>query len=238
MTRLAAIARLALAALVLGGAAPADAQTAGRDAMPAAVGVLELPGARGSCTATLIAPDLVLTAAHCLLGRDDRDQPFPARAYVFRPAAGPAPAFRARQRAVHPTYLLLPPASPMRSARDLGLLRLARAVPPELAKPLTIAPDRPLPQNVRLLARRAGQAAATARRCPVLGLGRGTVALGCAVVPGDSGAAVLSGPPGAPTLLGVVSSRATAGARSVALIAIAAGHLDLLTAALKNPPAP
>ncbi len=238
MTRLAQISRLVLVALVLGGAARAEAQAAGRDPRPAAVGLLELPGGRGSCTATLIAPDLVLTAAHCLLGRDDRDRPFPARAYVFRPTAGPARGFRARQRAVHPSYTLLPSASPMRSARDLGLLRLARPVPADLAKPLTVAPDRPLPQSVWLLSRHTGQAGAKARRCPVLRPGRGMAALGCAVVPGDSGAAVLNGPLARPTLLGVVSSRATAGARSVALIGLVAGHLDLLAAVLNTRAAP
>src|SRR4051794_22190174 len=57
---------LLAAALFLALAAPAEAVSGGADADPAAYPFIADVG--GICTGTLVAPDRVLTAAHCLAG--------------------------------------------------------------------------------------------------------------------------------------------------------------------------
>lgn len=67
-----------------------------------AVGRLDL-GGRGFCTGALIAPDLVLTAAHCLYDRDSGDRIDPSEIeFKAGMRGGRALAYRSVRRALAP----------------------------------------------------------------------------------------------------------------------------------------
>lgn len=51
----------------------------------AAIGVLDVPSESSSCTATLVAPATIVTAAHCIFPRGEK---LPADAMTFTPNAG------------------------------------------------------------------------------------------------------------------------------------------------------
>ncbi len=98
------------AAAMVGGAAPADQAIARQ--------VVLIVGGRSLCTGVAIAPDLVLTAAHCVLGNGKyRLVAFEARRSVVKDVATVAP---------HPQF------SPRADAPDLALVKLAAPSAPGL----------------------------------------------------------------------------------------------------------
>ncbi len=100
-----------------------DTTDAGRDWE--AVGRLDVDG-KGFCTGALIAPDLVLTAAHCLYNRRTKER-FDHRRMEFRAGwrNGRASAYRYVRRAVvHPDYVFDGAVSSERVRNDIALLEL------------------------------------------------------------------------------------------------------------------
>jgi protease YdgD len=82
--------RLCLAVLLaaLAGCAPPPrppAPPAGPIPWTAAIGQLDVPSESTSCTATLVAPTVIVTAAHCIF---PKGQKLPADSMVFTPNAG------------------------------------------------------------------------------------------------------------------------------------------------------
>ena len=174
----------ALLILVAGHAAAQDA--------PLAIGRISYgdtlrPGA-AICTGVLVAPDLVLTARHCLEG-------FGATPATVHFAAG----FAERQRAAlgQGAEVILPEAAVTTNrANDVALLRLKAPMAADLLTPLSQA-DPALRKWLPLfsvIAYRRDAPEPTVRRddCKLLTTLPGILALSCPVVSGNSGAPVLA----------------------------------------------
>lgn len=153
-----------------------------------AVGRLEVAGRADFCTGTAIAPDLVVTAAHCLFRRGG-GVALPGEV-SFRPGLDGADAGlrRARRILLHPDYLRLP-RGPDRFAADLALVGLD--APVEATFTMGFAP-RP-GDAVTLVFYRNDHAEAVVeqRGCPVLRLSGTMLLIACEVGGGASGGAVL-----------------------------------------------
>ncbi|MHA6344134.1 trypsin-like serine peptidase [Roseivivax sp. CAU 1761] len=111
---------------------PAVSEEVGTAALLPAVGRLNIAGyrSRGMCTATLVAPALVLTAAHCVLDRDGTPKPRADMVFVAGwTGRGHAGASRIRALRPHPRAI---GADGIDVAHDLALL--------DLAVPLAVTP--------------------------------------------------------------------------------------------------
>jgi protease YdgD len=173
-----------LALLLVAGTAGAEGP---RD-VPAAIGRIShgpmvLPGA-AVCTGTLVAPDLVLTAGHCLGAGD----PGAVRFAVGLDATG-ARALRRGREVLTVQGPRLPGAAGL--AGDLALLRLDRPVPAAVAAPLALADVVPGVATTAGYRRDAPGAAPVPWFCVILLQEAGILGLNCPAVSGNSGAPLM-----------------------------------------------
>lgn len=207
LVKLTAALALALAAL-----SPAQAQQSGMPLLPLVYSpVFHAIGRLGDgtftadqgCTGALIAPDLVLTAAHCVPGRGRGGLTFVA-GWSERGETARAAVIRTLR---HPDYA---PEGTHGPSADLGLAVLA--TPLETPAPLALfAADQepPFGTEVAILGYHAGAPQGLSGRFDcALGVAQERIfALPCPVRGGNSGSPLLTQTDGGWQILGVASSR-------------------------------
>ena len=175
------------------------------------VGLLNVEN-RSTCTGTLIRPDLVLTAAHCLYDSDKGEMMDP-RKIEFRAGwrDGKSIARRFGKTAIiHPRYgdgdgTTL---SIEQIRYDVALLQLADPIQSTHADPFRV--DRGIRSGGEVSVVSYGQgrndAPSRQRACAVLEYYNGVVSMSCDAVPGSSGSPVFALRDGNPRVVGVVSA--------------------------------
>lgn len=144
------------------------------------------------CTGVLVAPDLVLTARHCVEGA--RAKPATMR-FAADFSQGQSAALRRGAEVILPSEAVTPSR-----ANDVALLRLQTAIDPEVVPPISLAPlflaqgalSTQMPKlSVIAYRRDAPEQAERQDDCRLVVALSGVLALSCPVVSGNSGAPVL-----------------------------------------------
>lgn len=157
-----------------------------------AVGRIDI-GGEGYCTGVLIAPDLVLTAAHCLFDTAQRLRP--AADFSFRAGLrdGRAVASRTIRKAVpHPAYVAKSSATTGNIRHDAALLELEMPVPTSTAAPFALHSGAGAGRRVSVVSYGKGRddAPSWQRDCGIVERAGGLITFDCDVTFGSSGAPV------------------------------------------------
>lgn len=204
-------------AMLLGGAGPTLPALSDEDAARwTAIGRVNSAGYKRSqmCTGALVAPDVVLTAAHCAVRASGastlpRDGKFVA-GWIRGEYEGVGDV---TEIAVHPEYL----ASGRPDIRyDIALLQLAEPMTPAV---LASAAAEILPPALALIGYHRDRPNLLSGRtdCAASDGPGGMIRLTCPVKPGNSGGPVMVDGPGGWQIIGVVSASAPGGALAARL---------------------
>lgn len=208
-----------------------------------AVGRLDMPG--GFCTGTLIATDIVLTAAHCAFDRGTGEHWAPG-SVTFRAGYrdGVSVADRKVAQIVTPEgYRPDAPHSLERVRNDVALMRLEEPVPLSLADPFVLYSGISAGAEVGVASYGQGRAEAISRqkRCSVLERTKGIIVFDCNVTFGSSGSAILAREGSRGRIMSLVSAGTIYKGRKVGLgmelPAVVAGLKRQLRAAAPRPEA-
>ena len=179
------------------------------DAHWQAVGRLTGPGFRmkRGCSGTLIAPDLVVTAAHCMLGAQGNPENQQFFAGWHKGASVATRGYT--EISLHPLYTGR--HRPAKLRNDIAVVRLSSPIPTDVLRPVDlVSVQDPLPDRAVLLGYPHSQR-------DILQVQHGCTRVpyaypkilrfDCAVESGTSGGAVFADAPGTPALSAVIVAR-------------------------------
>lgn len=200
-----------------------------------AVGRLNI-GDSGFCTGALIAPDLVLTAAHCVFDLDNGGLVDASEVeFLAGWRSGRATAHRrARQVVAHPAYVFKGLDNIDSVASDVALVQLATPILHPAVKPFETITDTVMSRDLQVVsyAKDRSDAPSLQRSCEVLARDPSIFVTSCQVDSGASGAPVFVVEGGTTRIMSVVSAKAEWNARDVSLMTGLNGRLQDVMAQL------